>query len=292
MAKVQSLGYLRLISDKFDAWPDFATEVLGVMPVQRAWPEGAQHYRWDDHPYRLVVRPGDEFAIEAMGYQVLNSRDLDCLVTAIEGEGITVKRGSEAECADREVAGFVSFQDPSGTPLELFYGPKFDHVPLRHPYVSQFVADQRVGMGHTAIAMPDSARSAEFYIRVLGFHERNTMRRNGRTTWFLSPNSRQHTLGLATSDAGLRFSHFMVEMATIDDVGRALDRVEANGTPLYLTMGRHTNDRMLSFYVFAPDGFSVEIGCQGLMVEEPSSTFEIATPSEWGHRRVREREGH
>ena len=37
------------------------------------------------------------------------------------------------------------------------------------------------------------------------------------------------------------------------------------------TLGRHVNDKMLSFYMKTPGGFDVEFGCEGLQVDDPDS---------------------
>lgn len=284
MASIRSLGYLRLTSNKLEEWGEFATTILGMMPVSNAGSE-TRFFRIDEYAHRLAVTGGPESRVEAMGYEVGNAEELAELVEDLEGEGIAVSAGSEAECAERSVSGFVRFTDPGGLPVELFFGPRYDYSPVVTPLVSGFVSGSDIGLGHTAMACPNAEKSVALYTRVFGFAERNTMRRNGRRTWFLSPNPRQHTLALSESD-NARMSHFMLEMRSIDDVGRALDRVTELNAPLLLGFGRHTNDKMLSFYVVTPDGFSVEVGFGGLMVTDSPPTFEIPSPTLWGHRRV------
>ena len=102
---------------------------------------------------------------------------------------------------------------------------------------------------------------------------------------FLGCNPRHHTLGLVGTPFDGQIVHFMLETASIDDVGCALDRVHDLGTPISLTLGRHTNDHMVSFYVTSPDGYSVELGWGGLHVDLETTTYEITKPSFWGHRR-------
>ena len=78
----------------------------------------------------------------------------------------------------------------------------------------------------------------------------------------------------------------MVEAATLDDVGYALERHHDSGTPISSGLGRHTNDRMLSFYSRSPSGFDVEFGFGGLLVDEATWTVaQVSRPSFWGHRR-------
>jgi hypothetical protein len=79
--------------------------------------------------------------------------------------------------------------------------------------------------------------------------------------------------------------HIMVECETLDEVGRALDRVFAGGYHLSSTPGRHANDKMISFYVRTPGGWDLEVGCEGLLVDETSYTAEeITVDSYWGHK--------
>jgi len=106
--------------------------------------------------------------------------------------------------------------------------------------------------------------------------------------WFLSPNPRHHTLGLLEADMPATLFHVMLEVAELDDVGRALDRVAEHGASLQMSLGKHTNDHMVSFYVYSPDGYSVEVGCGGLLIESEAdeTTYEITRSSFWGHRRA------
>ncbi|MEQ8840815.1 MAG: VOC family protein [Acidimicrobiales bacterium] len=285
---ILSLGYLHLRTPNPDAWPTFAGDVLGLMPASGP-DESAQYYRWDDYPYRLVLEPGDEVGVIAIGYEVGDDRDLASVVAVLEAAGLEVTHGSADEAAARLVSGFASFVDLAGAPVELFYGPILDHVPLVTPRMSGFVTGD-MGLGHVVVSVPDFDSAIDFYRDVLGFHARNTWHLGDMAMAFLGCNPRHHTLAFAAgfpSDGLLR--HFMVEAATIDDVGRAQDRCVDNGVPVIMSLGRHTNDHMISFYCQTPDGFMVEVGWGGARVEDPSTvgTYQITRPSFWGHRPIK-----
>jgi hypothetical protein len=87
---------------------------------------------------------------------------------------------------------------------------------------------------------------------------------------------------MTVRDPGL--IHLMVEVDSLDAVGQALDRVNRDGFQLSSTLGRHTNDKMVSFYVRAPGDWDVEFGTEGMRVDEDSYTAEeITADSYWGH---------
>ena len=78
--------------------------------------------------------------------------------------------------------------------------------------------------------------------------------------------------------------HLMMEVDTLDAVGQALDRVNKLGFSISSTLGRHTNDKMVSFYVRAPGGWDIEFGTEGMLVDESHFTAEeITADSYWGH---------
>jgi 3,4-dihydroxy-9,10-secoandrosta-1,3,5(10)-triene-9,17-dione 4,5-dioxygenase len=279
---ITSLGYLRLSATDLDGWRTFAGDFLGLMPVA-ADGDDALRYRMDHYPARLVVSPGPESRMTGMGFEVLNARDLARTVAAVENAGLTVTEGTDAECDERRVTGFARFDDPGGNPVELFYGPVLDHVPVRLPTVSSFVTGD-VGMGHVIVTGADGRALMEFYTGVLGFHERNTMGGRKRTVWFLSSNDRHHTLGVTTAPGRGRLIHLMVEAATLDDVGLALDRAGKHGIPLMHSLGKHTNDEMVSFYVYSPERYAIEFGWGGLLVRGERPTYEITAGAYWGHK--------
>jgi 3,4-dihydroxy-9,10-secoandrosta-1,3,5(10)-triene-9,17-dione 4,5-dioxygenase len=284
---VLSLGYLQLRTPNIDAWRTFASDVLGLMlcPGPDA---DALYYRWDDRPYRLVLAPGTEVAVSAIGFEVGDDRDLRALGDTLESAGVAVKAGSDDDAARRLVSGVASFEDSAGAPIEIFHGPILNHEVLRTPLVSGFVTGE-MGLGHVVISVPDLDESIEFYRDRLGFHMRNTWYLGGMSMAFLGCNPRHHTLafGCGLPAPGL-LTHFMVEMATIDDVGRAQDRCVDNGVPVVMGLGRHTNDHMISFYCQTPDGFMVEVGWGGVRIDDVSTTatYQITKPSFWGHRPI------
>jgi 3,4-dihydroxy-9,10-secoandrosta-1,3,5(10)-triene-9,17-dione 4,5-dioxygenase len=102
---------------------------------------------------------------------------------------------------------------------------------------------------------------------------------------FLGCNARHHSLALAPFPAESGVVHLMTEVASLDDVGRAMDRCARRGAPPSATLGRHANDRMVSFYVRTPGGFDIEYGTDGMLVDEATwVSRETTAISLWGHQ--------
>ena len=169
------------------------------------------------------------------------------------------------------------FSNPWDNMFELFHGVTYEARPLVTPYDNKFVAGEQ-GMGHVVIPVSDDERALEFYRDTLGFRLRDSMsmpgefvgKEPGTKAWlrFLGCNPRHHSLAFLPMPNPSKCVHMMLEVAKLDDVGRALERVRKHMAPLSATLGRHMNDQMVSFYVKSPGGFDIEYGTEGLTVDD------------------------
>ncbi|HUZ52565.1 MAG TPA: VOC family protein [Streptosporangiaceae bacterium] len=293
MSGIGSLGYLRIEATDTGAWREFGTRLLGM--VEGRGPEpGAVYLRMDDFPARLVIVPGGTDRLAVSGWEVAAEADLAVIAQSMNRAGVPAKAGTPEELALRRVAGLLRFDDPSGHTLEVFWGASLDSRPAFSPYGSRFVTAD-MGMGHVVIPAAADEAAMAFYTGVLGFRLRDSMglppELFGRPAGgppammrFLGCNRRHHSLALApmTSPAGI--IHLMIEVATLDDVGRAMDRCARRGGRLSASLGRHANDQMVSFYVQTPGGFDIEYGTDGLLVDDATWVSRQTTAvSLWGH---------
>lgn len=284
---IASFGYLRLSSPEPEAWRSFAVDVVGMAAVDV--PAGLG-FRVDAHPYRLAVVTGER-GVAAAGFEAASCAAVTEVARRVGQAGGSVETVSAAEAEALGVSGAVRFQDPFGTPVEVYHGPRLVPDPPARGHVSGFVTGG-LGAGHLVFGGTDVAAALAFYRDVLGFSVRNTQRRAGSEAgypedriWFLACNRRHHSVALFERPGPAELVHFMFEVETLDDVGRAYDRARASGLPQRLSLGRHSNDRMVSFYSSTPDGFTVEVGYDGLEVPLGSPVYETTTGSLWGHER-------
>jgi len=291
---IRSLGYLRIESADVAAWREFGVRILGM--VEGRGPEkGALYLRMDDFPARLVIVPGARERLLASGWEVAGAGELAAVGHALADAGVAVKAATPEELAARRVGEMLRFDDPAGNAIEVFCGAALEHRPAVSPYGNQFVTGD-MGLGHVVLPVAGAADAAlAFYTGVLGFRQRDSMRMPAEfvggapgdpPAWFrfLGCCPRHHSLALAPMPAEAGIVHLMIEVAALDDVGRALDRCARRGAPLSASLGRHANDLMVSFYVRTPGGFDIEYGTDGLRVDDATWVSRESTAvSLWGH---------
>ena len=80
----------------------------------------------------------------------------------------------------------------------------------------------------------------------------------------------------------------MVELYNLDDVGQCYDLALGEEGRIGVTLGRHINDEVTSFYSNSPSGFMVEYGWGGRVIDVDHWQTEEVTwgPSMWGHDRL------
>lgn len=290
-ARVHSLGYLVVETTDLTRWRELAVDVLG-MAVGKGPDHDALYLRVDDRPYRLVIHPGQTERLVTVGWECRDRETYRDVLAQVEAAGAPVKAGSDAEAADRRVQEFFTTSDPAGTQLEIFHGAANVHDKAAMTHGATFVTGPQ-GMGHVVLPSGSAEESYDFYTKALGFRSRGAfalpampgMGDKRSLLRFLSCNERHHTLAIAPWPQDNGIIHFMLEVDSLDAVGMALDRLYKRKFPLSSTLGRHTNDNMVSFYVGTPGGFDIELGWDGMRVSEDGYTAEdITADSIWGHR--------
>jgi 2,3-dihydroxybiphenyl 1,2-dioxygenase len=281
--QVVALGYLGIQATDPQAWAEFGPGVLGLS-LGDTGDDGTLFLRMDERAYRLAIHPGPRDGLACFGWELPTPSALEQAYRELDAAGCSPRRGTPDECRARKVQGLVYVSDPGGFQLELFYGQLtlYDQFLPARP-ISGFVAGE-LGLGHAVIGVPDYAAAQTFYSQVMGFRISDTF---ANRIMFFHVNPRHHSLGLVnTGTASLR--HIMLEVRDLDDVGRTYDLCLSKG---YVTrgLGRHPNDKMLSFYLASPGSFDIEYGWGGRLVDDATwSVQELGVTSVWGHQPVGE----
>jgi len=285
--EIEALGYVGLEVSDFAAWRKFAGGILGLASAVRE--DGTIDLRMDAYATRIRLHQGPRDDLAYMGWETRDTAALESLALRLTQAGIAVERPGPEVARDRRVADLIRFEDPEGAVLEAFYGPlQKTETPAVSPLGVRFKTG-RQGLGHVVLSCRDKEPMMAFYEGLLGFRisdHINTEVVPGKplALTFLRCNGRHHSLAIAPVPLKKKIAHLMFEVQDIDDVGRAMYRCLDAGVHLSMTLGRHSNDEMLSFYPLTPSGFDVEYGWGGLEVDD--ETWHVVTHeanSAWGH---------
>lgn len=281
------IAYLGLDVPDVDAWTTFGTDVVGMMPARlrpAGTPEDVVLLKADERQWRVALHPAERGGLRYAGFELGSRAAFELAVAHLGAEGAAFEHGTAEDCAARGVRDLVALVDPSGVRVELTWGPVFDGGFVSPVGVPRFVAGE-LGFGHYVVLTPDLDASLDVYTRVLGFRRSDhVVIGTGRSVQFLRCTARHHSVALTHVGPVSALHHVAFEVGDIDQVGYALDRAVRAGHTITASLGRHKNDRMLSFYLRSPAGFEVEIGCGGRLVDDLTWVEnEVAGGDEWGH---------
>lgn len=282
---ISNLAYVGLGVSNVPSWTAFARDILGfAAAVKRR--DGEEALRFDGKSWRIALSESAGNDISYVGFEAADAEAVARLSDCFGNAGIATRPMSSAEADVREAGGGIVLSDPDGLRIEVVYGFAECPVPFRSPVGAEFVTGNQ-GLGHVVVSAPDIERSLKFY-RLLGFEITDYIETSlGPDVFvrliFLHCNARHHTLALLPLPTPKRLNHLMFETKTVDSVLQAYYRAKSAGLPIVRHIGRHTNDRMLSFYAKTPAGFDVEYGCDGVQVGSnwPVKTYDAI--SLWGH---------
>jgi len=292
---IHSLGYVLATSTDCSAWAHFATRVLGCQDATSMRVDGddCHYFKIDERPYRLIVEPGATDGYGLSGWECAGAGSYGETLARLRDAGVTVEEITGDVLARRRVQALARFADPAGNTHEVYWGMVSDFSRFTSPVgVSGFVTGE-LGMGHTVLPAPNFDQTAAFFTDILGFGVSDLMKirftddpaEPEKRLWFMHCNGRHHSLALFEMPIPSGCVHIMLETNSVDEVGYAMDRREAQGVPLAATLGRHANDHMISFYMRTPSGFDIEYGAEGRVVDDWSrfTAFQSTVASLWGH---------
>jgi 2,3-dihydroxybiphenyl 1,2-dioxygenase len=281
---LQALGYAGFGSSALEDWRQFGTGLVGLQAVERS--SSLLAFRMDDRKQRIVIDRSLPEGARFFGWEVADAAALDALAARLEAAEVDVTTEPQTLADARHVRGLISFHDPAGNRLEAFYGAAIDDTPFSPGRSISGFRTGPLGLGHAVLTVENIDAVMPFYVDVLGFGLSDYMQKPFRA-YFFHINARHHSLALIeTGRNGMH--HLMVELFSLDDVGQSYDVAMSEPDRVRVTLGRHTNDLMTSFYARTPSSFMVECGWGGREIDPRTwQPFEMQDgPSLWGHERA------
>ena len=281
---LQALGYAGFGSADLEDWRQFGTGLVGLQAVERS--PSLLAFRMDDRKQRIVIDRSLPDGARFFGWEVADAAALDALAARLEQAETAVIAEPQTSADTRRVRALISFRDPAGNRLEAFYDAEIDDTPFSPGRSISGFRTGPLGLGHAVLTVENIDAVMPFYVDVLGFGLSDYMQKPFRA-YFFHINARHHSLALIeTGRNGMH--HLMVELFSLDDVGQSYDVALSEPERVSVTLGRHTNDLMTSFYAKTPSSFMIECGWGGREIDPKTwRPFELQDgPSLWGHERV------
>ena len=241
----------------------------------------------DDRKQRVVVSEDGGEGVGFYGWEVADAAALQDFAARLEKAGVQVARGSRALADERRVKDLIVLADPLGNRLEIFHGAETatDAVQAR---------PLDLGLPHRA-ARHGSRRAAR-----QGHQRRGAVlsRRArlpavattccGRSTPISSTPIRATTPSPSSRPAATPPTISWWSCSASTTSGSATTWRWASQDRIGVTLGRHINDEVTSFYSNSPSGFMVEYGWGGRVIDVDTWQTEEVTfgPSMWGHDRL------
>lgn len=281
---IAELSYVGFGSPRAEEWRSYGTEFLGLMLAPDG-PDGAVRLTPDDIEWRLAIHPAEQDELRYIGWGMASEQDLATYSAILAGQGIEVHDGDAEIVAERQVARLVWFEDPWGNRHELSWG-KLAHPASFKPgraLKGRFKTEDE-GLGHVVLLVPDIMEANAFFCDKLGFVLSDRIINDVFNLRFYHVNGRHHSLAVGQVPGVVGFNHLMLELTDLDDVGAGIDIATQRGIEIKLSLGKHTNDLMISTYVGTPTSFQIEYGWGGLSIDDRTwvaRTFD--KPSYWGH---------
>jgi 2,3-dihydroxybiphenyl 1,2-dioxygenase len=281
---IEALGYVGVRAKSLEDWAGFGQNFLGMQMVDKSAKSLA--LRMDDRKQRLLVAEDGGEGVAFFGWEVADAAALDRFAARLEQADVAVAPGTRALAGERRVADLIVAADTLGNRLEIFHGAEVTREPFRPCRNISGFRTGPLGMGHAVLHVKNINDAVPFYRDVLGFKLSDYMRRPFNA-YFFHANPRHHSIAFIETGRSATH-HIMVELYSLDDVGQAYDLALGEEGRIGVTLGRHINDEVTSFYSNSPSGFMVEYGWGGRTIEphgwQPAEiTF---GPSLWGHDRM------
>jgi len=281
---ITGLGYVGVRAKSLDDWAGFGANFLGMQLVDKS--RSGLAFRMDDRKQRLIVAADGGEGVAFFGWEVADAAALDAVAARLERAGVTVTRGSRALADERRVKNLIVFSDPLGNRLEAFHGAETASDPFKPGRAISGFRTGPLGMGHAVLHVKDINDAIPFYRDVLGFHLSDYMTRPFNA-YFFHANPRHHSVAFIETGRSATH-HLMVECYSLDDVGQCYDLAQREEGRVGVTLGRHINDEITSFYSNTPSGFMMEYGWGGRSIDPATwQPVEVTWgPSMWGHDRM------
>jgi 2,3-dihydroxy-p-cumate/2,3-dihydroxybenzoate 3,4-dioxygenase len=265
--RYEKLGYVALNVTDLDRSAAFYRDHVGLNLTAKT--DGVAYLRCSRDHHNIALYPAKAPGVKRVGYEVESEAVIDRLIERFSGLGLAVEEASQRECQALGQSRTIRVREPaSGLQFE-FYNTQ---LRMAAEYAPPHANIAR--LGHLVLWLQDAYEPMlKFVLEVLNFRASDHF---GDRLTFLRcfPNPYHHTFAIGRGDrTGLHHVNFMV--TDIDDIGRAIHRLNKNNVTIAYGPGRHPPSGSIFLYYLDPDGLTLEysFGMEEFPEENPRKPF-------------------
>lgn len=267
------------------SWVPVLESALGLeLQSDRDWQEAPLAFLIDsNHRIAVVQAPTD--GLIGIGLEAVSKEHLERVIGLLDVGSLSLRDDEWFETIYGTGSTGYRVVDPAGTCLDLFIQERHSREGV---VFGSYVTGEQ-GLGHVARMVSDRERTTDFY-RDMGFRSSDQTHIGDVVIDFLRCNSRHHSIAIGSDTGPPRLLHFALELPDTDSVIECMERCMLHNVQITESLGRHTNDRMVSFYAAAPGGVDIEVGASGLRLSNDDRSVTTSyTTNDWGHQHLAER---
>ena len=246
--RFRQLAYIALSVTDLRRSTEFYTDIVGLECVERS--PDAVLLRCSDWHHDIQLIHGSQPGVLRVGWHMESPPDLAALAQTLRQDGLRLERVSSDE-SDRLGQGeSLRVRDPS---CGLHHEFIAERRAARSPWRPAAANIQR--LGHVVVGV----RDIEGFLRFAGqLNFRVSDEIPGFAAWLRCfPNVLHHSLAVQKAPFDqLHHVNFMVE--SVDDIGRAINRLRTASVPIVFGPGRHLPSQSIFLYFNDPDGLTLE----------------------------------
>ena len=244
MVKVRRLGHATLSTPDIERQIDYYSRVLGLMVIDRGKDRAFLASRQGLEAIELIR--GEPGQLKRISFQIAPGTDLGDVVKDLQKQGIKCER---RQGISPGITHAVTFEDPKGTPVDLFAEYKFAKEDRSHAIFNI------LKLGHVAYRVLDVQAVVKFYTDILGFRVSDW---RGDYFVFMRCNTDHHTVNFII-DPKPQLHHIAFEVVDWSEIHKAVDYLAANKIHLVWGPGRHVIGHNVATYHRNSDNVRVEI---------------------------------
>jgi 2,3-dihydroxy-p-cumate/2,3-dihydroxybenzoate 3,4-dioxygenase len=248
--RYRRLSYVELNVSDLARSKAFYENMIGLQFVGKG-PSGELRFRCSEDPYTVVLHQGPSPGHKRTGLMLEDDRQFEHLFARLRAAGVAWEELSATECAER---GFVR----AARTVDPFTGAVMEFIVSASTQPSVFTPTlakiQR--LGHVVWGTPKLDEALAHFRDVLNFEPSDYIK--GFFGFFHCwPNPWHHGVALGRAPAPV-YHHTNFMVSEIDDIGRAIHRLNRAGVPIVYGPGRHLASGSAFLYFLDPDGLTCE----------------------------------